>query len=250
MQIPRNVQAFIDDGALFVINHSGGKDSQAMTIKLRQIIPARQLIVVHAVLPGVEWDGTEEHARATTAGLPFLTCRSKKTFFDMVEHRQMFPSPQYRQCTSDLKRDPINRLVRQYAADHGFDQIVQCIGIRSEESASRRKQPVVKLDKRMSKAGRTVLVWHPIHDMLVDEVFETIAQAGETPHWAYLAGMTRLSCCFCIMSSKADLTTAAKLNPALYAEYVATERRLGFTLSPSQEYLEDITGIAAMAAAA
>ena len=37
----------------------------------------------------------------------FFVVQAGKTFFDMVEHRQMFPSPKNRQCTSDLKRGPI-----------------------------------------------------------------------------------------------------------------------------------------------
>jgi len=56
--------------------------------------------------------------------------------------------------------------------------------------------------------------------------------------------MSRLSCCFCIMASRADLTTAARLAPDLYRRYVEIEKRLGFTLSPSRVYLEDLTGIA------
>lgn len=35
------IQSLIDAGALFVSNHSGGKDSQAMLIKLLDVIPVR-----------------------------------------------------------------------------------------------------------------------------------------------------------------------------------------------------------------
>ena len=55
--IPPEIPALIDRGALFIINDSAGKDSQAMKIKLRSIVPADQLVVVHAELPEVEWDG-------------------------------------------------------------------------------------------------------------------------------------------------------------------------------------------------
>ena len=85
--------------------------------------------------------------------------------------------------------------------------------------------------------------------MLIGEVFETIRQAGQAPHWAYEMGMTRLSCMFCIMGSQADLTTAARLNPDIYAEYVAMEKRLDHSFampsSGQRRFLEDITGIAA-----
>ncbi len=76
-------------------------------------------------------------------------------------------------------------------------------------------------------------------------MFETIRAAGQEPFWTYAAGMKRKSCSFCIMACTADLTRAAQLRPELYARYVATEKRLGFTLSMSRRPLEEITGIAA-----
>ena len=57
------------------------------------------------------------------------------------------------------------------------------------------------------------------------------------------AGMTRLSCCFCIMAGQSDLITAARLKPDLYRRYVETEKRLGFTLSMSRKTLPEITGV-------
>ena len=56
--------------------------------------------------------------------------------------------------------------------------------------------------------------------------------------------MSRLSCCFCIYGSKADLTTAATLNPKLYATYVELEKRIDFTLQYGKT-LEQTTGIEA-----
>ena len=56
---------------------------------------------------------------------------------------------------------------------------------------------------------------------------------------AYAAGMSRLSCVFCIMASRADLYTAAQLQPALYRRYVSLEERIGHTLSPSGVPLSD-----------
>ena len=249
VQVPDQVRAAIDAGALVVINHSGGKDSQAMTAVIRAIVPADQLVVIHAELPGVDWNGTEAHARATTAGLAFHTVRAGKTLLEMVERRGMFPSPGQRQCTSDLKRDPINKLIRRLVRARGNGLVVNCMGLRAEESTSRARQPALKVNNRMSKAGRVVLDWSPIHDFTTADVFVTIAAAGQEPHWAYAAGMSRLSCCFCIMASRQDHTTAARLNPALYRQYVALEKRIDFTLSPSRQSLEAITGISAAEAA-
>lgn len=244
--LPPEIAELVARGATFFVNHSGGKDSQAMFNLLLEAIPREQLQVVHAVLPEVEWDGVEEHIEATTAGVPVLKCRARRTLLQMIEERGMFPSPSQRQCTSDLKRGPIERTIRQT----GRKLIVNCMGMRAEESSSRSKLAAFKRNERNSKAGREWYDWLPIHEWTEKRVFAEIAAAGQQPHWAYAAGMTRLSCCFCIMASKADLTTAARLNPALYRRYVDLERSTGqVMLMPSKTRgrltLEQVTGVAA-----
>lgn len=117
------------------------------------------------------------------------------------------------------------------------------MGMRAEESPGRAKLTAFKLNARNSKAAREWYDWLPIHDWTSIQVFAAIKASGQQPHWAYSKGMSRLSCVFCIMASKQDITTAAELNPDLYRRYVETELRLDHTLSMSQEYLETITGI-------
>lgn len=248
----QKINDLIKRNALFVVNHSGGKDSQAMLIKIREIVPASQIMVIHATLPGMEWEGTEKQVYDTSHGLDCMTVQAGKTFFEMVRHRQMFPSPKYRQCTSDLKRGPIEKGIRGYLkVNPEFNGlIVNCMGIRAEESSSRKKALSWKRNARNSKAGREWYDWLPIHKMLIGEVFDTIHGAGQEEHWAYKAGMTRLSCCFCIMASSKDLKTAARLNPGVYAQVVALEKEVKHTMMMPRkgcepEGLEIITGITA-----
>jgi DNA sulfur modification protein DndC len=134
------IAAQVARGALFVLNHSGGKDSQVQQIVMEGLVPHSQLLVVHADLGEVEWDGCEDHIRATMTGdVELIVCRAGKTFFDMVEHRQMFPSPSNRQCTSDLKRDPISKAIRHYLKAHPEfgGLVINCMGLRAQESAAR-----------------------------------------------------------------------------------------------------------------
>ena len=63
--VPPRCEEMIRAGALVAINHSGGKDSQTMTILLSRIVPRSQLVAVHAPLGEVEWPGTIEHIEAT-----------------------------------------------------------------------------------------------------------------------------------------------------------------------------------------
>lgn len=247
MIVPAQIQNLIDRGALFVVDHSGGKDSQAMFATLAQVIPAHQLLVIHAALGDVEWDGCEELIRDTIGDAPLIVCEAVTDFWGMVERRGMFPSPSNRQCTSDLKRTPIEREIRRYLKAHPEfgGLVVNCTGLRAEESPARKKLEPLKFSAKGSKAGREWWEWLPIHDMTELEVFRTIAQAGQKPHWVYAAGMRRKSCAFCIMACDSDLTRAAELRPELYGRYVAKERELGFTLSMSRRTLPEITGIAA-----
>lgn len=249
IEIPYAVQQEIDAGALFVLNHSGGKDSQAMSILLEGVIPRSQILVVHAELPEVDWDGIPAHIESTLPGHAVVYTMAQKTFFSMVEHRfasrpsvPSFPSPSTRQCTSDLKRDPIDRVVRQYLKEHPefHGRAVYCMGIRAEESSARAKASTWKAYKRGSRAGRTLFHWLPIHGLSTSEVFAIISKAGQRPHWAYAAGMSRLSCCFCIMASTEDLQTAAHLRPALAQRYIQLEKKTGYTMNMSQKPLETI----------
>lgn len=241
--IPAAVHALIERGAIFVVNNSGGKDSQAMLHFVLRHVPPAQVRVMHAVLPDVEWEGVEQHVRGMTpAGIAVLTCRARRTLIEMITERGMFPSPSQRQCTSDLKRGPIERTIRQA----GWKLVVNCMGMRAQESPKRARLDTFKLSQRNSRAGREWYDWLPIHDWTVEQVFEQIAAAGQKTHWAYEAGMSRLSCVLCIMASRTDLTKAARLNPRLFAQYVYLERKTGqVMLMPTKKdgrlTLEDVT---------
>lgn len=247
--IPTEARAMIDAGALVVVNHSGGKDSQAMLALVCQSVSRDRILVVHAHLPEVEWEGTWEHVQATSAAwdVPAIQVQAGKTFLEMVERRGMWPSASTRQCTSDLKRGPIDKAVRHYLKDNPRfgGQVISAMGMRAEESSARAKQPTWKREDRNCRAGREWFRWLPIHDLTADQVFGIIAGVGQKPHWAYAEGMTRLSCVFCIMSSRCDLQTAARLRPALYRRYVETEQRLNHTMNMAGKPLEEITGIPA-----
>lgn len=250
--LPGQVQSLVERGALFVVNHSGGKDSQAMFAYLAARIPRAQLVVVHADLGRVEWAGAQEHIKATIGGVPLHVCKARRDLLQMIRERGMFPSPSQRQCTSDLKRGPIEKVVRHLVKarmdrdERGAYIVVNCMGMRAEESSSRAKLVAFKFSEGNSKAGREWYDWLPIHDWLVGEVFAEIKAAGQEPHPVYAKGMSRFSCCFCIMASQHDLRTAAQLNPSLYREYVLLEREIGqVMLMPAKgvkRTLEDVTG--------
>ena len=246
--VPSECRELIARGALVAISSSGGKDSQAMTILLSQIVPRHQLIVVHAPLGEVEWPRTIEHIRSTMPyGVPLILApvTSGKSLLASIEERGRFPSPSVRWCTSSLKRGPIERELRHHLKAHPrfHRRLVNAMGMRAEESAARARKTVWRYNDRNSKAGRSWFDWLPIFDLTEEQVFDVIRVAGQSPHPAYGMGMSRLSCVFCIMASRSDLRTAAQLQPSLYRRYSELERRIGHTLSPSRIPLPELTGI-------
>ena len=123
--------------------------------------------------------------------------------------------------------------------------MVNCMGLRADESSGRAKKEVFKIRKHMSVAGRLIYDWLPIHEITTKEIFGWIALCGQKAFWVYAAGMTRKSCCFCIMSSEPDLYTASKLNPELFSTYVETERQIDQTMmmptkSKGRRFLDQI----------
>ncbi|KKK82422.1 hypothetical protein LCGC14_2803540 [marine sediment metagenome] len=213
-----------------------------MTLEMAQVVPKDQVVVIHAHLPEVEWEGTRTHIKATIGNYQYIECQAIKTFFEMVDHRQKWPAPAYRQCTSDLKRGPIEKAIRHDLKAKGKKLAVNCMGLRAEESPGRAKKDPFTAHKSLSKAGREIYNLLPIHDYLTHQVFNTIKQAGQQPHWAYSKGMERLSCCFCIMASDNDLHVSAIQNPELYIRYVKKEREIDFIFRHKKS-LEEITGI-------
>lgn len=228
MKIPIEIEGLVDAGAIFYVSHSGGKDSQAMYSLMCQSIPHNQIVVVHASLGDVEWPGIIEHIKQNiTHNLNIV--QAGKTFLGMVEKRGMWPSSQHRQCTSDLKRNPIEKFIRHDMKARGGGLAINCMGLRAEESSARAKRQPFKEKTSQSVAGRKVWDWLPIFDLSTSEVFQVIAGAGQQPFWAYKSN-ERLSCVFCIMGSRNDLRHGAECNPDLYRRIIELEKKIGHTM--------------------
>lgn len=241
-------------GALFVINHSGGKDSQAAFIKVARQVPAAQMLCVHAPLGEMEWPGALELARDQAARyrVPFVLAHHHRgiSLLEKVAEKHAkrpscspWPSDGQRWCTSDWKTGPCQREVRRYATAHGFTTVVNCLGLRASESLSRYKELPWALNAEQTNSRRTWYDWLPIHHLFTPEVFALIAEAGEVPHYAYGLGNERLSCRFCIYASAGDLRNAALAAPSLYEQYVKLEEKTGYTMHMNRKPLPELTGL-------
>jgi 3'-phosphoadenosine 5'-phosphosulfate sulfotransferase (PAPS reductase)/FAD synthetase len=142
-----------------------------------------------------------------------------------------WPSSTARYCTSDQKTSQVKKLLTRLVAELALDRpvrILNCLGIRAAESPARAKKSALSLDSA-SNSKREVTRWLPIHDWTDAQVWDRLRSRELEVHPAYAAGMPRLSCCFCVLSSKPALVRAAQLNPELAQEYLAVEQTVGHT---------------------
>jgi 3'-phosphoadenosine 5'-phosphosulfate sulfotransferase (PAPS reductase)/FAD synthetase len=221
---------------LILINTSAGKDSQAMTdliVDLADRAGVRdRLVAIHADLGVVEWPGTRELAEehAGHYGLRFEVCARDRDLLHQVEHeRRKWPDNARRYCTSDQKTSQVTKVITRLVNERyrGLQvRVLNCLGLRAEESPARAKKPPFSVDKA-TNGKRHVDRWLPIHDWTEADVWARIAEAGTRPHPAYADGMPRLSCSFCVLSSKSALIRAAQLRPELAQEYVRIEAAIG-----------------------
>jgi 3'-phosphoadenosine 5'-phosphosulfate sulfotransferase (PAPS reductase)/FAD synthetase len=245
-----------------VVNSSAGKDSQAMLTYIAEQAAVlgitHRLVVVHCDLGRVEWEGTKALAKdqARHYGLRFEVVANKRDFLQRVEDRGQWPDAKNRYCTSEFKTNPVKTLFTALAKetrsklDGGNGnrstyrvRILNCIGIRAEESPGRaKKQPLIAdSETRTTKDGklernsrREITQWYPIFRWNVGQVWETIRESAVPYHRAYDLGMPRLSCVFCIFAPEKALTIAGYHNRALLAEYTALEGRMNHTFRHKQ----------------
>jgi 3'-phosphoadenosine 5'-phosphosulfate sulfotransferase (PAPS reductase)/FAD synthetase len=144
-------------------------------------------------------------------------------------------------CTSELKTSIICRaLVRRFSGQ----TILSATGIRRQESPNRAKAPVAKPQPKLASASWHTkgLDWHPILDWTTQQVFAYLEEKEVPLHEAYTRyGSSRVSCCFCILSSQNDLAAASRCaeNQAVYRDLVALEAASRFPFQ-SGRWLGDV----------
>ncbi|ORW24580.1 phosphoadenosine phosphosulfate reductase [Mycobacterium nebraskense] len=226
---------------LILVNSSAGKDSQAtldvVVAAARAAGVEDRVIVVHADLGEAEWQGVPELAAEHAAhyGLRFEITSNPETILERTARRGAWPSAKVRWCTSDHKRGPIRKVMTRLVAELRDSErvvgrpvrLLNVMGLRAEESAARSRRNPYAPNPSASNGRRQVDDWYPIHGWTVAQVWERIATAGTRPHRAYAAGMSRLSCRFCVLAARADLVCSARLNPELAQRYAAVEAQTG-----------------------
>jgi 3'-phosphoadenosine 5'-phosphosulfate sulfotransferase (PAPS reductase)/FAD synthetase len=183
--------------------------------------------------------------RCAEFGLELTVVRNlKRTYPEMVEQRGMFSSAQYRQCTSDLKRAPIEKYIRSLP----HKVIVNSIGIRAEESNTRRRLSPLELNRSLTTRNRTVYNWLPIFSQTLGDVLAWHWVNAGRLHPVYVPeyhkdGSTggylrRFSCRVCIFSTDADLRAIHQNDLEAFEQVSGLEAKLGFTMRPGMSLVQ------------
>jgi len=224
-------------GRPIIASVSGGKDSTAMCLHLiEQGMDFKPVFLdtgwehpttytyLRDVLPGVlgrpiHWLRAEirltdeQQAAVDRVGLDTPMVR-------LIVKKGMFPSRVRRFCTQETKVFPM----RDYLDNLGVD-VVNTVGIRADESASRAK--MAEWEESDWFDGET---WRPILRWSFADVVAIHARHGVTPNPLYLDGAERVGCWPCIFARKAEIaalgedTDRVALMAQLEAEVVSMAR--------------------------
>lgn len=238
-------------GAWFVFSVSGGKDSGASMHAACAWLdhvghPRERRLALHADLGRAEWPDTLDTVRAVAAhcgvGVETVTQthdllwrfgdrweRSLQRYSNLETISLVAPwsSSSLLFCRSEQKEVPLCR--RKAAIDTDLP-IVGIVGLRRQESTRRASTPIATPDNALLRRNRREgILWHPIAGWTTEEVFAYHARHGIPLHRAYSLSMSRLSCAYCVLSSKSDVLVSAQHNRETLHAYASLEVRSAFS---------------------
>src|ERR1044072_6725471 len=221
-----------NEEVVHVLGISGGKDSAALAIYLRQRQPD---MVYYFCDTGKELDETYEYLTIleTYLGRPIKRLNPDRDFDHYLKiYNGYLPSPRMRWCTAMLKLKPFEDWMEQEYSDC---LVKSSIAIRSDE---REREGYISHEPN-------IVPVYPFKEAGIDkdEVFRILDEAGAgLPK--YYEWRTRSGCYFCFFQRKMEWVGLRERHPDLFEkakeyEKVDEERGVRFTWSHS-ESLEEL----------
>lgn len=227
--------ATLENAQVIFVNHSGGKDSQALLLLCAQLGLLDRVVVVHADLGDMEHEELKPWIDSIALGLPVHVVKPPMTFEELCRKYKRLPSGLARFCTSKLKTDPIANFIKEYMDSRGLTHGLNALGIRKTEGGDRAfTEEYEQCGAHAPTKNRNVSTWNPIREWTDAEVFNFIRERGQEPHRVYSMGWSRLSCVFCVLGRKSEHEKAAKEYPEKFAKMAQLERELGKTIRLKQ----------------
>jgi 3'-phosphoadenosine 5'-phosphosulfate sulfotransferase (PAPS reductase)/FAD synthetase len=232
-----------------IVGFSGGADSQATALWVRQRFPPEDVILLNADAGGNESAITSEWIRwysdtihpvvtvhATVADMGNrspgkirergLTPETPMSFALMATIKGRFPASRLQFCTEHLKLAPARRWIEDHRLDwpDGFERY---IGIRRDESDRRKAAPETCWDDYFG-----CWLHSPIVHWSKAEVFQFLKDNGEKWNPLYDLGFGRVGCAPCVNSGKEDIRLWVLHEPAMIDKVRAWEAEVGRTFFP------------------
>ena len=215
LRVPADIE-----GLPLVASVSGGKDSTALCLALREAGIEHRRVFADT---GWEAPETYEYLDVLRERLgPIDVVGVPGGMKARVLHRAGFPSRLQRFCTRELKLEPLRAYHDALEAELGTET-VSVLGIRADESAARAK--LAELDDEpagfRSWGG---FVWRPLLRWTVAEVLEIHHRHQVPVNPLYQRGHDRVGCYPCINARKDEIRLVAEHAPERIAELRELER--------------------------
>lgn len=212
-------EALADPNARHVLGISGGKDSAALALYLRDRVPQLEYFFCDT---GSELPETYEYLQRLEAVLgKRITRLNAARGFDhwLWVYQGALPSPQMRWCTAMLKLKPLEQWL-------GDDPTFTYVGIRADENRGGyvSTKPTI----------RPVFPFK--EDGLVKEDILTLLDKAGVGLPSYYEWRTRSGCYFCFFQRKAEWVGLAERHPDLFEQAVAYEDKQGYENSASERH--------------
>lgn len=213
IEIPELVRA---GDAVCVVSVSGGKDSTATILALREAdVPARY------VFADTGWEAQETYDYLDTLrarlGIAIDVVGRPGGMVQRARDKAGFPVRSGRWCTEQLKVEPL-RVYYDAIERDTMTATVSVVGIRAEESVARAKFAAFEDCDRWGG-----WVWRPILAWSVADVLDIHHRHGVPVNPLYLRGHNRVGCYPCIMANKDEVRLIATHSPDRIEQIAALE---------------------------
>jgi 3'-phosphoadenosine 5'-phosphosulfate sulfotransferase (PAPS reductase)/FAD synthetase len=201
-----------------VLGLSGGKDSSALAIYMRDRVPDMEYFFCDT---GAELPETYEYLNRLEAALgkPIVRLNASRDFDHWLEvYQGTLPSPQMRWCTKNLKIKPLEEWV-------GDDEVISYVAIRADEN---------RLGYVSTKPNITAVF--PFREDGIDRagVDRILDEAGiGLP--AYYEWRTRSGCYFCFFQRKHEWVGLRDRHPDLFEKAIAYEEKVNYRHTAMQD---------------
>jgi 3'-phosphoadenosine 5'-phosphosulfate sulfotransferase (PAPS reductase)/FAD synthetase len=202
-----------------ILGLSGGKDSTALAIYMRDRVPEMEYFFCDT---GAELPETYEYLAKLEVylGKKIVRLSSDRTFDHWLKvYRGTLPSPQMRWCTKVLKIEPLEKWI-------GTDKAISYVGLRADE-ASRKGY--------MSTKQNMMSVFPFIDDGLELRDIENLLIESGLGKPSYYEWRSRSGCYFCFYQRKKEWIGLSEEHPDLFAKAQSYEAKDNFKMTSSQK---------------